>query len=70
MWSDGRMLNSMMDNVLASKLGRALRAASEELATSCGDGIDHGLIMLKHLHAHDFVIRERGRDEDREGRPL
>lgn len=56
-WSRGEPLTSMMDNVLASKMGRALGVAEK---ASYGDSIDRGLALRAALEDEGFEIREAG----------
>ncbi len=58
-WSRGEPLDALCDNVLASKMGGALRIAAADLKKCGGDGIDHGLILLKALNDAGFDVVER-----------
>jgi hypothetical protein len=55
-WSDGEPLTSMMDNVLASKMGEALCIAEK---ASYGDLIDRGLSLRRALEENGFEVREK-----------
>lgn len=55
-------LTSMMDNVLASRLGQAARSA--QLG---GDSIDHGLSLLRHLNEMGFEVRYKCEPDDFKG---
>lgn len=52
--SDGP-LTSMMDNVLASRMGQAARSAKQG-----GDSIDHGLSLLHELKRMGFNVHYVG----------
>lgn len=56
-YSSGEPLTSMMDNVLAWKLGSALGVAEKQ---SYGDLIDRGLALRAVLEQEGFELRELG----------
>ncbi len=60
--SDGP-LTTMMDNVLAYRMGQAARKAQPG-----GDGIDFGLSLLTELNRMGFEVRYSGEpvDDDKE----
>lgn len=54
-YSNGKPLTSMMDNVLASRLGSV---AIKAMKGSAGDLIDRGLILRRILEEEGFEIIE------------
>ena len=51
-----KILNALMDNVYASRLGQIASAAGDPSRKDVGDAIDRGLVLLKMLNAAGFVI--------------
>jgi len=48
-YSNGEPLTELMDNVLASRLGKVFRAIQENGSGGVGDSIDAGLILRRLL---------------------
>lgn len=57
-YSNGKPLTSMMDNVLASRLGQVAREAGNPQHPGVGDSIDRGLILRRLLEEKGFEVRE------------
>jgi len=55
-FSDGEELGAMIDNVLASRLGKVWLAARK--TQRGGDSIDNGLTLLRLLKESGFEVRE------------
>lgn len=57
-FSNGEILTSAMDNVLASRLGGVALNAGNPKRDGVGDSIDRGLILRRLLEEAGFEIRE------------
>jgi hypothetical protein len=58
-YSNGEPLTALMDNVLASRLGKVFYALQENGSNGIGDSIDAGLILCHLLDQAGFNVIEK-----------
>ncbi|MBN46337.1 MAG: hypothetical protein CMH23_07670 [Methylophaga sp.] len=64
-WSDGKPLTAMMDNVLASRMGHVFKKIQQNGHAGVGDSIDAGLILRRMLEEEGFHVVEISALENR-----